>query len=200
MELVFATNNQGKLKEMRALLSDLDIKVWGASEAGAGKEVIEDGETFFENAYKKAKFATSKTGKYALADDSGLCIDHLNGEPGVRTARWAGENAGDQELVEHTLKTLKGIPFKDRGASFKSVLVLVSPDNKHWSFEGEAKGIVTEHPQGENRSSLPYDLIFQPAGFNITFAQMSDEQKNSLSHRGKAFQKLREFLLSMPDL
>jgi XTP/dITP diphosphohydrolase len=199
MELIFATNNQGKLKEMRALLFDLDIKVWGASQAGADEEVIEDGETFFDNAYKKAEFVASKSGKYALADDSGLCIDHLNGEPGVRTARWAGENAGDQELVEYTLRILKGVPSEKRGARFKSVLVLVSPDNKYWSFEGEVKGVVTRSPQGENRSSLPYDLIFQPNGFDITFAQMSDEQKNSLSHRGKAFQKLREFLLSMPE-
>ncbi|MFW5888677.1 MAG: RdgB/HAM1 family non-canonical purine NTP pyrophosphatase [Patescibacteria group bacterium] len=200
MELVFATNNQGKLKEMRTLLAGLNIKIWSASGAGIDEDVIEDGETFFDNAYKKAEFVASKTGKYALADDSGLCIDHLNGEPGVRTARWAGENAGDRELVEHTLKTLKGVALKNRRARFKSVLVLVSPDKKYWSFKGEVEGVITESPQGKNRSSLPYDLIFQPDGFDVTFAQMSDEQKNSLSHRGKAFQKLREFLLLMQDL
>ena len=194
MELVFATNNPGKIKEMKSLLSDLDVRVWSANEAGADEEVIEDGKTFFDNAYKKAFWVSSKTGKYALADDSGLCIDHLGGEPGVRTARWAGEGAGDQELVDHTLRMLEGVPERDRGAEFKSVLVLVSPQGGHWSFIGEVRGNITLSPQGENRGSLPYDLIFKPVDHRVTFAQMSDQEKNSLSHRGKAFQELKKFL------
>lgn len=194
MEIVFATNNQGKLKEMRSLLSDLDIDVLSASEAGADEEVEEDGEIFFDNAYKKAEFMASRTGKYALADDSGLCIDHLDGAPGVRTARWAGDGAGDQELVEYTLKKLKGIPLESRTAQFKSVVVLVSPTGEYHTFEGEVRGWIPEEPQGENREGLPYDLIFIPRGHDKTFAQMSDKNKNQLSHRGQAFQKLRGFL------
>lgn len=194
MRIVFATNNQGKLKEMKDLLEDLPLQVVSSREAGVSEEVIEDGEMFYDNAYKKARFVALKSGEYALADDSGLCIDHLDGEPGVRTARWAGEGVGDRGLVDHTLRMLEGVPEKNRGAEFKSVLVLASPKGDHWSFGGEIKGNITLSSQGENRSSLPYDLIFKPVGREITFAQMSDREKNSLSHRGKAFQKLRRFL------
>ena len=199
MNLVFATNNKGKLKEMRALTSDLDIQVLSAAEAGANEEVTEDGNTFWENAHKKASWVTQKTGEYAVADDSGLCIDYLDGAPGVKSARWAGEEATEGEMIGLALEKLKGTPKEQRSAQFRTVLVLVSPEGKYWDFSGEIQGEITQQPLGDNREALPYDLIFRPDGFEETFAQMSDEHKNSLSHRGKAFQKLREFLLSIQD-
>ncbi len=197
MEIIFATNNQGKLKEMKDLLLDLDIKIFSTSEVGVNEEVKENGETFFENAYKKAFFVASRTDKHVLADDSGLCIDCLNGEPGVHTARWAGEGADDLSLINYTLEKIKGVSKKERTACFKSVLVFVFPKGGYQVFEGEVKGCLTEKPRGKNRPGLLYDFIFQPKGCDVTFAQMNDSDKNFLSHRGKAFEELRQYLFRM---
>ena len=115
MKLVFATHNQGKLKEMRDLLSDLNIEVVSADEAGVYEDVIEDGTTFKANALKKARFVGEQTGEWAVADDSGICIDALDGEPGVYSARWAGDRAS---VIDHTLDKMKKVPTKNRGAHF----------------------------------------------------------------------------------
>jgi len=191
MKLVFATHNQGKLKEMRDLLSDLSIEVVSADEAGVYEDVIEDGTTFKANALKKARFVGEQTGEWAVADDSGICIDALDGEPGVYSARWAGDRAS---VIDHTLAKMKKVPVKNRGAHFVSTLALFSPDGLYWIFEGQVSGHITLEPRGKNRPGLPYDLIFVPEGYDKTFAEMSDEQKNSLSHRGNAFAKLKIFL------
>ncbi|NQV90208.1 RdgB/HAM1 family non-canonical purine NTP pyrophosphatase [Candidatus Uhrbacteria bacterium] len=195
--LIFATHNSGKLIEMRQLLHGTQIEVSSADEAGVTEDVIEDGVTFSENALKKARFVAEQTGDWAVADDSGIMIDALDGRPGVYTARWAGEGASDDELIAHTLEELKDVKEDRRGASFHCVAALVSPEGKEFTFEGVVKGQVVEVPRGVNRAKLPYDVLFQPTGFNLTFAQMSDEQKNHLSHRGLAFEKLKAFVRSL---
>lgn len=192
--IIFASNNQGKIKEMKDILKDSGIAIISASEAGIKEEVEEDGSTFLENAKKKADFVSGRTGEWAVADDTGLCIEALNGAPGVFSARWAGENKSDQDLVDHALKKLEGVPEEKRRAWFESVVVLSSPRGEYWPFDGRIYGTITASPQGKMRTNLPYDLIFVPDGHKVTFAQMSSEEKNALSHRGKAFQEMNEFI------
>lgn len=194
MKLIFATHNPGKVIEMRAMLAGLPIDVVSADEAGVTEDVIEDGATFEENAAKKARFVTARTGEWAVADDSGICIDALGGAPGVYSARWAGEGASGEALVQKTLNSMREIPTNKRGAWFESALVLTAPDGESRTFTGRVYGRIPEEPRGTPRPKLPYDVIFIPEGHEQTFAEMSDEEKNSLSHRGLAFQKLRSFL------
>ena len=194
MKLVFATHNSGKVKEMTALLADLDIEVLSADAAGVTEDVEEDGKTFKENSVKKARFVSQKSGEWAVADDSGVCIAALDGAPGVMTARWAGPGASDEQLVAHTLTQLTDVPEGKRQAWFESCVALVAPDGREWTFSGKVQGSIPSAPRGTGRPKLPYDVIFIPEGHDRTFAEMTDEEKNSMSHRGIAFQKLREFL------
>lgn len=195
MKLVFATHNPGKVIEMRAMLAGPAIEVVSAEEAGVTEDVVEDGATFEENAAKKARFVTERTGEWAVSDDSGICIASLGGAPGVHSARWAGEGASGEALVAKTLESMRGVPADQRGAWFESALVLTAPDGRSWAFTGRVSGGIASSPRGTPRPKLPYDVLFIPEGHERTFAEMSDEEKNSLSHRGLAFQKLREFLL-----
>lgn len=192
MKLIFATHNPGKLEEMRALLADLEIEVLSAEEAGVTEDVEEDGETFRANAYKKAKFVADRTRQWTVADDSGICIEALGGQPGVYSARWSGGG----ELAAFTLDKLKNVPEAERQAYFMCVLVLIGPDGVAHTFEGRVDGTIPLEPRGEAHPKLPYDSIFIPSGFDQTFAEMPPEQKNALSHRGQAFLKLRSFLES----
>ena len=193
-KIIFASNNAGKIKEMQDILSDVEIPILSAREAGIEEEAEENGKTFFENAWKKADLITQKTGEWAVADDSGLCIEALNGEPGIFSARWAGEGKGDWDLVNYALERMKQVPDGQRRAWFESAVVLISPAGEYWHFTGRIYGIITHSPQGDMRTHLPYDLIFIPDGYNITFAQMSGEEKNNLSHRGEAFRRISEFI------
>ncbi len=194
MQLVFATHNPGKVTEMRAILAGLPMEIISADEAGAPEDVIEDGVTFAENALKKARFVSQRTGKWAVADDSGLSIDALDGAPGVFSARWAGEGATGEQLVTYTLNELQGVPEHRRTAWFETAAALVSPDGQEWTFSGRLDGMIPLSPRGTPRERLPYDVIFIPEGHTRTFAEMTDEEKNSLSHRGDAFRQLKEFL------
>ena len=194
MKLIFATHNSGKIKEMCSLFADLKIDVCSADEAGVTEGVVEDGKPFEKNALKKARFVASSSGEWAVADDSGICIDALDGAPGVNTARWAGPDAGDEGLVRHTLEVLKDVPEGQRDATFMSCIALVAPDGREWTFEGHVNGSVAREARGTNRPKLPYDVLFIPEGHDRTFAQMSDEEKNSMSHRGRAFEQLKTFL------
>lgn len=173
---------------MRDLLSDLDIEVMSAEEAGVLEDVEEDQDTFTGNSLKKARFVAEKTGQWAVADDSGLCIDALDGAPGVYSARWA--NGAD--LVEYTLDKMKD--KENRQAYFESAVALVSPTGEERVFAGRVDGFLSNEPRGVDRPKLPYDRIFIPEEYDLTFAEMSDEQKNSLSHRGHAFSQLKEYL------
>lgn len=191
-KLIFATHNPGKIIEMRDLLSELDIEVLGAAQAGFSDEVEEDQDTFRDNAIKKALAVSGRLGEWSVADDSGLCIPALKGAPGVYTARWAGEDAGPEDLVNHTLEQLKGLD--NRHAYFESALTLSSPGGQHWEFSGRVRGWIPQVPMGDYRPGLPYDVIFIPRGYDRSFAEMSDAEKNSMSHRGRAFQSLKDFL------
>lgn len=194
MKLVFATHNTGKIQEMRDLLRDMNVEVLSADEAGVPEDVVEDGKTFEQNALKKARFVGERTGQWAVADDSGVCIQALDGAPGVRSARWAGEGASDAELVKYTLAQIADIPEGKRGAYFETALALVSPDGKEWVFHGKMDGKMTTEPHGTPRVKLPYDAIFIPTGEKRTCAEMSLGEKNAISHRGRAFQELKQFL------
>ncbi|MFA6215966.1 MAG: RdgB/HAM1 family non-canonical purine NTP pyrophosphatase [Patescibacteria group bacterium] len=194
IKLIFASQNKGKLREIKKILADLKIDIASAREAGITKDIKETGKTFEENAFKKAKIICQKTKAWVIAEDSGLCIKALAGKPGVKTARWAGPDATDEMLVQYTLNKLKNIPQNRRQAYFQTAAVLISPAGKYWIFNGRTDGEISLIPKGKNRVKLPYDRIFIPQGYTKTFAQMSDRQKNELSHRGRAFSKLKKFL------
>ncbi len=193
------------------MLGGIGIEVVSAQDVGIVEEPEENGATFGENALIKARFVARKTGEWALADDSGVTIDALNGEPGVRTARWGAEEGKIQNpksktqkgarleesrLVDYTLMRMKDVPEGKRQATFHSVVALVSPMGEEWTFEGIVPGEIALIPQGTPREKLPFDVLFRPLGHDRTYAQMSDEEKNTLSHRGRAFGKLMEFLRS----
>lgn len=194
MKFVFATHNVGKIREMRVLLAGLPIEMSSAEEAGVHDDVVEDGATFEENAVKKARFVAERTHQWSVADDSGICIDALDGAPGVHTARWAGEGASGEALVQHTLTQMANVPEEKRQAHLQSTLALIAPDGELRMFTGTVHGRIPFEPRGIPRAKLPYDRIFIPDGHERTFAEMSDGEKNALSHRGLAFQKLRAFL------
>ena len=199
MKLIFASQNEGKLIEMRQIVADFDIEVLSAKEAGVIEDVVEDKETFEDNSEKKARFVSEQTGEWAIADDSGICIEALGCRPGVYTARWAGEGASGDDLVRHTLEQMKDIPEGKRQAYFETAAVLISPTGEKYVFTGRVQGRLALAPQGIPRPKLPYDLIFIPEGHDRTFAEMSDDEKNALSHRGEAFRKFKVFLEKEKD-
>ena len=184
---------------MQAILAGLNMKIVSAEEVGIFEDVIEDGKTLEENSLKKANFIMKKSGEWAMADDTGLYIKELDGAPGVFTSRWAGENASGNELINFTLEKMKNIPAENRRAFFESAIVLVSPKGKYWTFTGTIEGKITETPRGTARPKLPYDVIFIPEGYEKTFAEMKNEEKNNISHRGLAFLKLKKFIESSKE-
>ncbi len=190
LKAVIATKNKGKLKEMQKLLADLglDIESLERFQDKVG-HIVEDGSTFFENAMKKAKTVAEKTGLMAIADDSGLEVDALSGRPGIFSARYAGENASDEENYLKLLDELKEIPETKRGAQFRCVVVAYMPDGRYVSAEGICRGMITTAPQGSQ--GFGYDPVFVPEGDSRTMAQLSREEKNMISHRGKALKKLK---------
>jgi len=191
--IIFATHSPGKIREMRDILAGLEVEIISAEDAGIFEDPAEDGETFQENALKKAKFVSERTGEWVLADDSGLCIEALNGLPGVKSARWAGDREA-ADLTKHTLDQMKNVSEGRRQAYFETAAVLYSPNGRHWFFEGTVKGIITFEPRGTPLPKLQYDVIFVPDGHNRTFAEMSAQEKNAISHRGEAFGKLKKFI------
>lgn len=199
MKLIFATHNDGKIKEMTALLEGLPFQVVSATSAGVPEDIEEDALTFEGNALKKARYVVKKTGKWAIADDSGICIKALDGAPGVQSARWGGENVGREQLAEYTLRKMRDISEEKRQAQFESALAIVSPEGGEWVFHGMVRGSVALEERGMPRPNLPYDTIFIPEGDTRTFAEMSDSEKNSMSHRGRAFMQAREFLSTLQE-
>ncbi len=190
MKAVIATKNKGKLRELQELLADFGLEILPLDEFEDIGEIVEDGTTFFENAMKKAKTVSEKTGLLAIADDSGLEVDALEGRPGIYSARYAGENSSDEKNNEKLLSELKEIPEGQRGAQFRCVMVAYRPDGKWVTAEGICRGSIALAPQGDQ--GFGYDPIFIPEGEECTMAQMSREEKNKISHRGKALQELRK--------
>jgi XTP/dITP diphosphohydrolase len=186
--LVIASRNLGKTLEIRELLKDFPIKVKNLDDFGPIPEVVEDGKTFDENAYKKSSFTARVIGLPALADDSGLCTEALNGAPGVFSARYAGEKATDKENRDKLLSALKDA--KNRKAAFECVISLSVPSGAALTYEARCEGLITEKPAGEN--GFGYDPVFYYPSLKRTFAQLTREEKSRVSHRGKALAQIQE--------
>lgn len=194
MDIVIATRNKKKLKEIKRIMEEGDVSitnVFSLDYFPGCPDVQEDGKTFEENAVKKAVSVSKYTGIIALADDSGLEVDVLNGAPGVLSARYAGDSADDTANLKKLLENLENVPYKKRGARFACCLALAY-QNTVKTFFGYVEGRIGIEPRGEN--GFGYDPIFCPEGYDRTFAQMSDEEKNTLSHRGKALREFQKYL------
>lgn len=192
MKVLVASNNKGKLKEFNKILGELGIECISMNDAGIDIDVEETGTTFLENAKIKAE-AIYKIAKIpTVSDDSGLCVDALGGEPGVYSARYAGEHGNDEKNNEKLLANLKNILPEKRTARFMSVVYLVLDDNTAISAQGTAEGFIIDEPKGEN--GFGYDPIFFSPTLGKTFAQASVEEKNAISHRGSALRELKRKL------
>ena len=186
--IILATRNKGKVREFARLLKHSSIEIRNLDDFGPIPEVIEDGDTFDGNAYKKASFTARILGYPAIADDSGLCVDALDGAPGVRSARYAGESATDADNVKKLLDAIK--PETNRKASFKCVISIAMPQGAALTYEGQCQGIIIDEPKGEN--GFGYDPIFFYPDLNKTFAELTVEEKGRVSHRGKALKEVAE--------
>ncbi len=193
--LVMATGNPGKVKEMTQLLSGLGVSVIRSADAGVSGHAEEDGDTLEANALKKARYVAERSHDWVVADDTGLFIDALDGRPGVHSARHAGPDATDQEIRDTVLREMVDIPDGKRAARFTSVVALVDPLGHEYIFSGTIEGVIPRTPVGTPREHLPYDEIFL-TNTGKTFAEMSDEEKNAISHRRIAFDKLRTMIAS----
>ncbi|MBR5229392.1 MAG: XTP/dITP diphosphatase [Firmicutes bacterium] len=192
--IVAASRNKHKIEEIEAITKKFGMAVISRDEAGvAPVEIDEDGETFEENSFKKANEIMKMCGKVTLADDSGLMVDYLGGAPGVYSARFAGEDGNDEKNNAKLLKLLEGVPAKDRKAKFVSVITMVFPDGETIVARGECPGRIITAPTGDN--GFGYDPLFVPEGYDKTFAQLTGEEKNQISHRAYALKELEKLLL-----
>lgn len=191
-DLVIATRNQKKKEEIARLLGHTGMKIWSLADFRNIPHIEEDGLTFDDNAIKKAVIAANQTGMLAIADDSGLEVDALGGEPGVHSARYAGEDAGDQENNRKLLDELKGVPFKKRTARYKCSITLAEPDGNFKVVRGECFGFIGTHPKGKH--GFGYDPLFIIPNFSKTVAELSPKIKDRISHRGKAVYQAKRIL------
>ena len=189
MQVIAATGNRHKLQEFERIFAPLGIEIAAQSDVCPALAVEETGETFAENAFFKAQAVHRLTGKAAVADDSGLCVDALGGAPGVRSARYAGEGRNSSDNVALLLENLSG--QADRKARFRTVIALIF-GGKEYQFDGVVDGTITDTPHGG--VGFGYDPVFVPDGYDVTFAEMDSEAKNAISHRGRAVEKLAAFL------
>ena len=193
-EIIFATKNKRKIKEIQAILGK-DFLVKSMEEIGINIDIIEDGKTFEENAIKKATEISNITNKIVLADDSGLEIDYLNGEPGVYSARYMGEETPYSIKNKKILEILDGVEEEKRSARFVSVIALAMPQKQPITTRGTVEGIIGYEIKGEN--GFGYDPIFYIPELKSTVAQLSLEEKNKISHRGKALYEMKKILEKM---
>ena len=191
-KLLIATNNAGKLREYRFLLVGVSFALVSPSEAGVTLDVEETGKTFEENARLKARAFASASGLLTLADDSGLEVDVLGGEPGVMSARYAGENATDSDRVRYLLSRLKGVPLEKRTAHFRCIIAIARPDGRIETCSGECPGVIALEPRG--KQGFGYDPIFFMPDLGKTMAELPPAVKNRVSHRARAVAKAREIL------
>ncbi len=192
MEIVVASHNPGKVAELKQLLADLPVKVLSLDDFPQIPEVKEDGESFQENALKKARAVFQATGKIILADDSGLEVDALKGAPGVRSARFGGGKLTDHERNLKLLEMLQDVKDEQRGATFQCYLAIIGPKSLEKVVSGACRGSIIREPRGG--SGFGYDPIFLPCEYSHTFAELSPEIKNKISHRGRALEKAALFL------
>ena len=192
-KLILATSNKDKAREIAEILSDTPFVVTTMKEEGYDPDIVEDGKTFEENALIKARAVHAlANGAYVMADDSGLCIDALDGAPGIYSARFCGENSTYPEKFAKIFEMLKDVPEEQRTAKFVCSIAVVRPDGSEFTVRGEICGVLHEKPMGDG--GFGYDPIFYVPEFGMTTAQMTKEQKNSISHRGKASRAMAEKL------
>ncbi|MBN1066722.1 XTP/dITP diphosphatase [Clostridium botulinum] len=200
-KLILASNNIKKIKEMKELLKDLNIEIKSLNEENIDIDVEEDGSTFEENAKKKAKeiydFLKSRNERnfLVLSDDSGLEVDYLNGAPGIYSARYAGEHGNDKKNNEKLLSELSSAPTSKRTAKFVCQIAMFDEDGRYYSITGDANGCILEKPQGDD--GFGYDPLFLYRPLNKTFAELTLEEKNDISHRGVALKKLKGTILNL---
>ena len=195
-KIIFATGNEGKMKEIRTILADVSGQILSMKEAGIDVEIIEDGKTFEENAVIKAtKIAEQPQaqGAVVLADDSGLEVDYLNKEPGIYSARYMGEDTSYDIKNQNIIERLAGVPKEQRTARFVCAIAAVLPDGQVHTTRGTIEGYIGWEPAGEN--GFGYDPIFYVDEYQCSTAQLSMEAKNELSHRGKALRAMKAMLL-----
>lgn len=190
MEIIVATKNEDKMREIREILSRFDAKFISQHEADIDIDVEETGKTFEENALLKARAVSVFCDAPVLADDSGLCVDALDGRPGIYSARYAGEGASDSEKIKKVLDELEGA--EDRSARFVSVVALVFPDGREITARGEVEGTILTEPRGD--AGFGYDPIFYSSELKKSFGEASEEEKNKISHRKRALEGLCERL------
>lgn len=195
IELVLASRNKGKIEELKKLLSGLPVKVLSLSDFNCIPDIEETGSTFADNAEIKAKTVSSITGKYALADDSGLEIDALGGQPGVYSNRFAGPDATDEDRYNKVLDLMTGIPEQKRTARFRAAVSIATPDGDVITVEDKCEGRIAFEPQGNN--GFGYDPVFYIPELGKTAAQLSPEEKNRISHRGKAMESTKDILMKL---
>ena len=191
-KIIFATGNENKLKEIRQIMQDMDVEIISMKEAGINIEIEETGTTFLENSYLKAKTIWDITGGIVMADDSGLVIDYLNGEPGLYSARYMGENTSYDIKNANILESMKAAKGDERSARFVASIVCILPNGKELSVVETMEGIIADKVAGEN--GFGYDPILYLPDYDCTSAELSDDEKNKISHRGKALRLMREKL------
>lgn len=191
-KIIFATGNKNKMREIRDILSDLGMEILSMKEAGIDKEINEDGKTFEENALIKARAVAEDTDAVVLADDSGLEIDYLNKEPGIYSARYLGEDTSYEIKNQALLDRLSGVKKEDRTARFVCAIAAVLPDKREFVVRETIEGYIGEKPVGTN--GFGYDPIFYVDEYGCSTAELSEEKKNEVSHRGKALRAMREVL------
>ena len=191
--IIVATKNKNKVKEIEAITKELGMKVMSRDEAGIlDIEVAEDGDTYEENSLMKARAIMALCNQITIADDSGIEVDALDGAPGVISAMYAGDECDDQKNRDKLLKELEGVPLEKRTARFVSVISMVYPSGREIVVRGESEGFIIFEERGTN--GFGYDSLFVPLGYEKTFAELSSEEKNKISHRAKALKLLQEKL------
>ena len=195
IKLLVATNNKGKLEEYRSLLAGIPFEMVSPAEARICLEVKESGKTFEDNATLKARAFAAVSGLLTLADDSGLEVDALGGEPGVMSARYAGEGASDAQRVQYLLSKLKDVPPEKRTARFRCVIAIAAPEGNVRLCAGECRGTIISEPRGGH--GFGYDPVFYFPELGKTMAELPMEVKNRISHRGRAAAEARKILMQM---
>ena len=194
MEVIVATRNRGKVREIRDALKGLNLRIYALNNFPDVPEIEENGSSFAENALKKARFYSKSFGKLTIADDSGLEVDSLKGLPGIHSARYAGERASTEENNQKLLREIHGVPISKRGARFKCIIAVRSPDGREAIAEGSCRGRIGFKEKGKR--GFGYDPLFILPKYGRTMAELTLEEKNRVSHRGKALKKIKRIIQS----
>lgn len=195
--IIFATGNEGKMREIREIMADLDVEIISMKEAGVEADIVEDGKSFEENAVIKARTIMELTNELVLADDSGLEIDYLNGEPGIYSARYMGEDTSYHIKNNNLISRLEGVEDEKRTARFVCAIAAAFPNGETLTVRDTIEGRIGYEERGEN--GFGYDPIFYLPEYGMSSAELSPEEKNKISHRGKALRKMKEELLKRKE-